>query len=41
MKPDWEQSTAILQTKNFRRNSVETTDICPDIENMTFKARII
>jgi hypothetical protein len=37
MKPDCEQSTAILRTKNFQRNSAETIDICPQIENMIFE----
>jgi hypothetical protein len=41
MKPDCEQSTATLQTKDFQRNSAETIVIYPGIENMILVARTI
>jgi hypothetical protein len=40
MKPDCEQSTTILQTKDFQGNSTETMDIYHEIENTTLEARI-
>jgi hypothetical protein len=41
MKPAVEQSTAILQTKGFKRNSAKTMGNCPEIENISFEARTI
>jgi hypothetical protein len=41
MKPDCEQSTAILQTKGFKRNLAESVDICPEIGNVILEARTI
>jgi hypothetical protein len=41
MKPDCEQSTAILQTKGFQRHSAETINICPESENVILEAKTI
>jgi hypothetical protein len=41
MKPESEQNESTPQIEDFQRNSAETMEIYPEIENMILEARTI